>query len=126
MQTRLISLSIVVMLATATLLADANQVREKRLQGRLVASCCWSEPISIHRSEAAAEMRAKLHSLIESGRSDREILKDFTAQYGQRVLIEPEGALGVTAYALPIVSTVLGLSAVILILRRWVRPPETA
>lgn len=123
---RLVSLTVLVLLAASPLFAESAQEKETRLQGRLVASCCWAEPISIHRSEAAAEMRARLHSLIVAGRSDREILDDFTAQYGKRVLIEPEGGLGIAAYALPILAIALGLFAVLLVLRGWLRTRQPA
>jgi len=108
----------------AGLCAESPQEREKRLQGRLVASCCWSEPISIHRSEAAAEMRAQLHAMLAEGRSDEQILEAFTAQYGQRVLIEPEGGLGVATYAMPALAGVIGLCAVFFVLRKWKRTSE--
>ena len=126
MNVRLVSLFAAVLLAAPALFAETAQDREKRLQGRLVAACCWSEPISIHRSDAAVEMRAMLHSQIEAGLSDRAILDGFVAQYGERVLIEPEGAAGVAAYAFPILAGVVGLSAVILLLRRWTRSTQTA
>lgn len=122
----LIPFAVLFLLAAPALLAETAQEREKRLQGRLVASCCWSEPISIHRSGAALEMRAQLHSLIAAGRSDREIFDAFTRQYGQRVLIEPEGGLAIATYALPIVAAVLGLIVVLVALRRWTRQQQPA
>lgn len=95
--------------------------RERALQDRFVAACCWNESIAHHRSPTAMEQRIELSRMIQAGRTDREIIDAFTAKYGARVLMEPEGKLSLTAYTLPAVAAVLGLIAVILILRRWAK-----
>jgi cytochrome c-type biogenesis protein CcmH len=95
------------------------EAREKALAAKLVAACCWSEPISVHRSDTAAEMRAELHQLLVAGRSDREILDWFQNKYGKRVLIEPEGGASVLIYGLPAAVGLLGLAGVVWLVRRW-------
>jgi cytochrome c-type biogenesis protein CcmH/NrfF len=95
--------------------------RERALQDRFVAACCWNESIAHHRSPTSMEQRLELSRMIQDGRSDREIIDAFKAKYGARVLMEPEGNLSLTAYTFPALAAVLGLFAVVLILRRWAR-----
>jgi len=98
--------------------------RERALQDRFVAACCWSESIAHHRSPTAVEQRVELSRMIQAGRTDREIVDAFTAKYGARVLMEPEGNLSLTAYALPALAGLFGLALVVWILRRWARRIE--
>jgi cytochrome c-type biogenesis protein CcmH/NrfF len=101
--------------------------RERALQDKFVAACCWNESIAHHRSGTAMDQRLELSRMIKEGRTDREIIDAFTAKYGARVLMEPEGNLSLTAYALPALAALVGLAAVVLILRRWARnaAPQT-
>ncbi len=101
--------------------AQEASPRERALQDKFVAACCWNESIAHHRSPTAMEQRLELSRLIKEGRTDREIIDWFKAKYGARVLMEPEGSLSLTAYTLPAIAALLGLAAVILILRRWAR-----
>lgn len=95
--------------------------RERVLRGKLVASCCWSEPLTVHRSGTAEEMRGELHALLLAGRSDQEILAAFKTKYGKRVLIEPEGGASALIYAVPGAAAVLGAAAAAVVIRRWLR-----
>lgn len=110
-------------LAALPLLGQDPTARERALQQKLVAACCWSESLAVHRSQTSLDMRVELHKLIEQGKSDAEILQWFKTQYGARVLIEPEGASSILAYAFPFLGLLLGLYVVIRVLRRWARPP---
>lgn len=107
-------------------IAQEASPRERALQDKFVAACCWNESIAHHRSPTAMEQRLELSRMIQSGRSDREIIDAFKAKYGARVLMEPEGNLSLTAYTLPALAAVLGLIAVVLILRRWARSAQKA
>ena len=116
----------------AALLAAAiawgqNSGRIRALQEKLIAPCCWSESVAMHRSEVAAEMRAEIARMVNEGRSDREILDFYKAKYGTRILMEPEGQLRLWAYTIPIVASILGLALVVWIIRRMVKPqPENS
>lgn len=103
-----------------------DKARVRALQEKLIAPCCWSESVAMHRSEVAAEMRAEIARMVQEGRSDREILDFYKAKYGTRILMEPEGQLRLWAYTIPMVAVIAGLVLVIWIIRRMVRPqPET-
>lgn len=96
--------------------------RERALQNKLVAVCCWNESIAFHRSDTALQMRLELRRLIDEGRTDEEILAWFKQKYTARVLIEPEGSKSLVAYALPVAVTLAGLGIVVWLLRRWTHP----
>ncbi|MEJ5368537.1 MAG: cytochrome c-type biogenesis protein [Bryobacteraceae bacterium] len=107
--------------------AQTGKDRARALQEKLIAPCCWSESVAMHRSEIAAEMRAEIARMVQEGRSDREILDFYKAKYGTRILMEPEGQLRLWAYTIPIVAVVIGLALVVWLIRRMVRPqPEAA
>lgn len=100
----------------------ANEERVKKLEESLLAPCCWSEPVSVHRSETALQMRAEIASFVVQGKSDREIIDHYKKIHGARVLIEPEGAARWWVYVIPILASVLGLLAVVRVVRRLLQP----
>lgn len=106
--------------------AFAQEPRVKRLQEKLMAPCCWAESVAVHRSEVAAEMRAAIERMVAEGRTDREILDHYKAQYGARVLMEPEGAKRAWVYAIPIAAAALGAWLVVWIIRRMARGQDIA
>lgn len=116
---RITGLLLALIAGVAALAAQDPSTRERALQNKLVAACCWSEPVAIHRSQTALEMRVELKRLLDEGRSDEEILAHFKKEYGARVLIEPEGAASLIAYALPAGAAVAGLLLVVFVIRRW-------
>lgn len=126
MRTNSILLSLI--LAAAVLAAPSlaqNKERVRALQEKLIAPCCWSESVAMHRSEVAAEMRAEIARMVQEGRTDREILDSYKARYGTRILMEPEGQLRLWAYTIPAAAIFAGLALVIWIIRRMARPqPE--
>jgi cytochrome c-type biogenesis protein CcmH/NrfF len=75
---------------------------------RVLAPCCWSQPVQIHQSEAAGKVRAEVIAFIRQGHDEREIFDRLAAEYGERILGEPRGAKGTVAYVTPFV--ILGLS----------------
>jgi cytochrome c-type biogenesis protein CcmH len=95
--------------------------RERVLRGKLVASCCWSEPLTVHRSGTADEMRDELRAMLLAGRSNQDILDAFRRKYGKRVLIEPEGGASTLIYAVPGAAAVVGAAAAAIVIRRWLR-----
>ena len=113
-------LAFLLMLVTTPADASADQrTRIERLQNTLLAPCCYSEPVSRHRSEVALKMREEIADWVAQGRSDREILDHYKQLYGARVLIEPEGALRSWVYVVPAVVAGAGLLLTIALLRRW-------
>ncbi len=59
--------------------------------------------------------------MIAEGKSDREILDRFIAQYGSRILVEPEGESRLIIYTIPALVLLLGLWITIVVIRRITR-----
>jgi cytochrome c-type biogenesis protein CcmH len=108
--------------------STGQQARIENLENQLLAPCCWSETVAEHRSEIAFQMRDEIAQMVAAGRTDREILDHYKAQYGMRILVEPEGGLFWVMNIVPVAMLIVGTLAAILILRRWLKhqPSETA
>jgi cytochrome c-type biogenesis protein CcmH len=100
--------------------------RIARLESTLVAPCCWSETIAVHRSPAALEMRREVAAFVAAGKSDREILDHYKAKYGPRVLIEPEGRARLIANVTPWIVASIGVLIAALSIRRMLHHRRTA
>jgi cytochrome c-type biogenesis protein CcmH/NrfF len=79
--------------------------------------CCWSEPVSQHRSEVSLRLRVEIANLVSAGKTDREILDHYMRIYGSRILIEPEGATRVWLYFIPAVVIAAGIMFVVWVIR---------
>ena len=62
----------------------------------------------MHVSIAATEVKINIRKLLKEGKSEDEIIDEYVAEYGERILAAPrtEG-FGITAYLLPIVALLL-------------------
>ena len=98
------------------------QRRIEALENKLVAPCCWAETIANHRSEVALQMKADIARFVAEGQSDRQILDYYKRQYGERILVEPEGARWWVMNVVPLSMLGVGLVVVGLVVRRWLRP----
>lgn len=117
------------LLLTPVFAADSSDPqRVRRLQDSLLAPCCWSETVSVHRSEVALEMRLEVEKFVAGGKSDREILDHYKGIHGARILIEPEGQARWWVYFIPTLAAIAGLGLVVWIIRRLLAPgiPSTA
>ena len=79
-------------------------------------------PLNVAESARADQERAEIRDLIAQGKTKREILDIFVAQYGSKVLAVPRGGgASITVWAVPagiIAAVALGL---LLLLPRWRR-----
>ncbi len=85
---------------------------------RVLAPCCWSQPVQTHQSEAAEKVRAEVVAYIRQGEGEGEILNRLAAEYGERILGEPRGATGTIAFVTPFVILLGGLSGLTCLLFR--------
>ncbi len=121
---RVVALALICMSAAWTQVANrspldsAQQQRIHRLEESLMAPCCWAEPVSVHRSEIAMQMRMEIEQAVVQGMTDREILDRYKGIYGARILTEPEGAAHVWVYFIPALAAAAGLALVVFFIRR--------
>jgi protein SCO1/2 len=90
-----------------------------------VAPCCWHENLAVHDSPIAAQLRAEVENLGARGESEEQIVDLFVSRYGERILTEPRGRSLWILTVTPIVVLLIGLSLLILRLRRVARPPAS-
>ncbi len=101
--------------------SDIRQ-RQEALEKVILAPCCWNESIATHRSEVSLEMKAEVARFLGEGKSDREILDYYKARYGERVLVEPEGAKWWWMNVIPVLMLAGGAALAVLVLRKWLKP----
>lgn len=112
----------------SVLILAAAPSRVENLENALLAPCCYTEPISRHRSEVAFQMKREIRTWIAEGKTDREILDAYKARYGARILADPEGSTWWWVTLTPWVALALGVLVAVYVLRRLrARPaPQTA
>ena len=107
--------------------AQENNEVARRIEDKLMAPCCWAEPVSHHMSPIAAEMRREIRAMLAAGKSEQEILDVYVARYGERILTTPPArGFNLLVYILPWVIALAGITAVALVLRRWLAPRPAA
>ena len=96
---------------------DVNRVAKK-----LYCPVCPNTPLDVCDTQACKDWRAQIKDELSQGWTEQRILDYFVAQYGERVLAEPERK-GFTSlvWLLPILSALIGLWIVYEILRGWRR-----
>jgi len=94
---------------------DVNQVAKK-----LYCPVCPNTPLDVCETKACQDWRAQIRDQLAAGWSEQAILDYFVAQYGERVLAEPQrGGFTSLVWLLPVIAAVGGLAAVIEVVRRW-------
>ena len=111
-------LAAVVLSAVLLPAQDLNE-QTRAIAGKLMAPCCWAEPVSQHLSPVAEEMRGEIRSMLAAGKSEQEILDFYVAKHGVRILARPPArGFNLLAYVLPPVFAVAGTLVLILALKR--------
>jgi len=109
-------------LSTSTAATSTDPPREVvvRVEQRLLSPCCYSQAVGEHLSAEAAEMRDEIEKMAASGQSETDIIEHYKAQYGERILVVPDGGTGTILFILPMVAVILLLAILVSILRRMV------
>ena len=107
----------------------ALETRARSLEAKIMAPCCWSQPVSQHSSEAATQIKTEIRQNLAAGKSEREILDSYVSRYGERILASPPfRGLNILVYLLPWVGLALGGGALAIALKRLLgqRRPSSA
>jgi cytochrome c-type biogenesis protein CcmH len=90
-------------------LAPELENEAKAIEGLLIAPCCWRQPVSVHFSPAADEVKADIRQLLSDGLGRQEILDKYVAEYGERILAKPPASgFNLLAYFLPTLFLLVG------------------
>lgn len=91
----------------------------ERLEGRLLAPCCWAQTLDIHGSEIANELRREIRTRLKSGESPETIEQSLVARYGERMRAVPDrvplNMMGTMGW----VSVAASAGVLVLVLRQW-------
>ena len=92
-----------------------------RLEGRIMAPCCWNQTIDIHGSEPAYELRREIRKRLKAGESPDAIEASFVTRFGPKILAVPDSSpLGSLATLLSIAFGGAGVAGYFM-LKRWSR-----
>ena len=91
-----------------------------RVAKQLYCPVCPNTPLDVCETKACEDWRAQIRDQLSEGWTDQQIIDYFVAQYGQRVLAEPQRK-GFTSlvWFLPVIVVLVGLGIVYEILRNW-------
>lgn len=87
---------------------------------KLYCPVCPNTPLDVCETKACEDWRGQIRDELAAGWSEQQILDYFVAQYGERVLAEPQRR-GFTSFVwiLPLIFVLLGLVIVWQVLRGW-------
>ncbi len=97
--------------------ATETAVEARRIQARFLAPCCWRENLAVHDSPVAKQLRSEIEQLVASGQTESQIVDEYVARYGERILREPRGARFQILTITPIVA--LGIGCLLLVRFLW-------
>jgi cytochrome c-type biogenesis protein CcmH len=93
---------------------DVNRIAKK-----LFCPVCENVPLDVCGTQACADWRSEIRSMLSQGKSEQEIKAYFADRYGQRVLATPEArGLNTLVWVLPVVGVIAGVVVVVVALRR--------
>lgn len=75
--------------AAAGILGEKIEGAE-RLEGRLLAPCCWNQTLDIHGSELSSGLRREIRSRLKAGERPEDVEKSLVARYSARILAVPD------------------------------------
>ena len=74
---------------TTTTLTSSQEALAQRVEGELIAPCCWVQPVAVHDSQAARDIKREVRELVAQGKTEQQILDTFIARYGEKILAAP-------------------------------------
>ena len=94
---------------------DVNRVAKK-----LYCPVCPNTPLDVCETKACEDWRAQIRDQLSEGWTEQQIMDYFIAQYGERVLAEPQRK-GFTSlvWFLPLTVVLVGTGVVYEILKSW-------
>ena len=93
---------------------------------KLYCPVCPNTPLDVCETKACQDWLAQIRDQLAKGWKEEQIIAYFVAQYGERVLGEPQRK-GFTSmvWVLPLISIILGLVIVWQVLRSWKSRPSS-
>ena len=101
-------------------LTPEQEALARKIDGELIAPCCWTQTVADHQSDIATQMKAQTRALIAQGKTESEILDSYVASYGPEILASPRArGFNLLAYVLPFAVFLVAGTAIVVLVRRW-------
>lgn len=101
-------------------LTHAQEALIRKIEGRLMAPCCYTQTIRDHDSQVAVDMRNEVTSFVASGKSEQEIITYYRTKYVETILVVPDGWTGHLLTFLPVSAFLLSAAALLISIRKSV------
>lgn len=119
-----VTLTIVAMRGETAPVDEAQQVQQ--IAAGLHCPVCKDLSVADSPAPLARQMRHEIEQKVRAGESADQIRASFVAAYGDSVLMTPpKHGLAGTAYHLPLIVMAVGVLVSLMLLRRWLRKPES-
>jgi len=87
---------------------------------KLYCPVCPNTPLDVCETKACQDWRAQIRDELAAGWSEQKILDYFVAQYGERVLAEPQrSGFSSLVWVLPVLAVLLGIVIIWQVLKSW-------
>lgn len=107
-------------------LSAEQEARARAVDDQLIAPCCFSQTVANHNSPIAESIKAEVRQMLAAGSTEQEIIDFYVGKYGERILAAPRASgFNLLAYVMPALALGAGLVGVVIVLRRWRRPPSS-
>ena len=117
-------IALALLLALAALPITAQQIstqqgeKIKKIEEKLMAPCCYTQNIREHMSQEAEQMREEVTSMVLAGKSEHDILEYYKTEYGDPILVVPDGNSGRVLFMTPyLILIVVGGVLTVLLLK---------
>ncbi|MGF1506257.1 MAG: cytochrome c-type biogenesis protein CcmH [Anaerolineae bacterium] len=92
----------------------------------LYCPVCENIPLDVCGTQACADWRQEIRTMLAEGRSEAEIKGYFADRYGRRVLATPDATgIDAVAWAFPIVAVTIGVVGLVVVVRRMTVTTQT-
>src|SRR5262245_25328604 len=119
-----ITLTVVAAKGQGTKLSEAQQVQQ--IAAGLHCPICKDLSVADSPAPLAQQMREQIAQKLRAGESPDQIRAEFVAAYGDSVLMTPPNrGLSAAVYLLPTAVIAAGLVIAMMLVRRWVRRPDS-
>ncbi|MFQ5883284.1 MAG: cytochrome c-type biogenesis protein CcmH [Candidatus Methylomirabilales bacterium] len=120
------SLLLLSMLILSAVNAASVEEQVRELAVELRCPVCQNLSVADSPSQMAEQMRVLIRERLKAGESPEAIKAYFVARYGEWILLAPKRqGFNLVVWVLPFLGMVGGAVGLFVILRRWMRRPET-
>lgn len=117
------SLFAIFFLAVVVVRAQQNAPTDDQVNAiakKLYCPVCPNTPLDVCETKACEDWRAQIRDELTAGWNEQQIIDYFVAQYGERVLAEPQrSGFSSLVWVLPLLAVLFGAVLVWQVLKNW-------